>query len=264
MTDLVRIPFHGAEILAVDTDGKPHVILKPIFEAIGLDADQQIRKLQRQPWASTVVTTVQLDGQRRNMVTADMRTLLMALATVPAGRVAESARETLVAYQNEVADVIESYWTRGASVNPRATAAQLDDVIDQAHRQARLLQTINGLVDPKWLEANARELVSRALGKELELPAELMPLYVPDFLKGKGLDAGEISSVQSWFGRRVVEMGQANGIALPELRPRQLTDGTMRETRAWTQEHLPLFEDVWETHYAERYARPMFMAGGAR
>lgn len=55
----------------------------------------------------------------REYVTVDVRTFLMLLATVPVARVAESIRSKLVAYQREIADVIEQYWTRGRVVNPR-------------------------------------------------------------------------------------------------------------------------------------------------
>lgn len=262
---VVRIPFHGGEILAVDINGKPNVILKPVFESIGLDADRQIAKVRRQSWATTALTAVvAADGKSREMVAADMRTFFMALATITVTRVAEEARPRLIAYQNEVADVIEAYWTRGGAINPRATEAQLDEIINRAQDQAHLLVTLRGLVDGQWLEIEARELIARAMGKELELPDHMRPLYVPDFLKGKGLDPNDITSIQSWFGRRVVEMGEANGLHLPELRARKLQDGTMRETRAWIREHLPIFEQVWETHYAERFARPMFMIGGAQ
>lgn len=120
MSEIVHIPFHGDDLMAVDRHGRPHVVLKPAFEAIGLDADQQIRKVQRQPWATTGVTTVvAADGRVRDMVTADVRTFLMALATIPTSRVAEQARTKLVAYQSEVADVIEAYWTTGRVANPR-------------------------------------------------------------------------------------------------------------------------------------------------
>ncbi|MER7278336.1 phage antirepressor N-terminal domain-containing protein [Dactylosporangium sp. NPDC000244] len=128
MNTIVRIPFHGSEVLAVDVDGKPNVVLKPAFEAIGLDADQQIRKLKRQTWAGTGVTTVPTAGGVQQMVTADLRTFLMALATIPASRVNEAARPLLVAYQSEVADAIEAYWTQGGAINPRATDAQIEQV----------------------------------------------------------------------------------------------------------------------------------------
>lgn len=126
MSSIVRVPFRGDEILTVDHAGKPHVILKPSFEAIGLDADRQIKKVQRQPWATTSVTAVVAgDGKLREMVTADVRTFLMALAMVPVARVTEHVRPKLIAYQAEVADVIEQYWTRGKVVNPRMVAGSV-------------------------------------------------------------------------------------------------------------------------------------------
>lgn len=123
MTEIVPIPFHGDSVLTVEHDGKPHIILKPAFEAIGLDAARQVAKIQRQPWATTAVTAVvAADGKVRDMVTADVRTFLMALATIPVARVAAHVRPKLVEYQSEVADAIEAYWTKGSVINPRAVA----------------------------------------------------------------------------------------------------------------------------------------------
>lgn len=110
--DLVPVQFHGDTIYAVKVNDRPHVILKPAFEAIGLDADRQIANIQKQPWSCTAVTAVQASGQVRNMITADLRSFLMALATIPATRVAEHVRPKLIDYQREVADVIEAHFTR--------------------------------------------------------------------------------------------------------------------------------------------------------
>lgn len=120
-----------------------------------------------------------------------------------------------------------------------------------------------GLLDRGWAAGKAQLRVARVMGEEPELPAEVAPLYVPDFLKGKGLTKKEIKSVESWFGRRAVEMGEANGFDNPVLRPTEQTNGSIRETRAWRGEHLPLFEMVWDTYYAEKFARPMVLELGA-
>lgn len=45
------------------------------------------------------------------IITCDVRTFLMALATIHPGKVAEHVRPTLIAYQCEVADVIEAHFT---------------------------------------------------------------------------------------------------------------------------------------------------------
>lgn len=272
-TDIVRIPFHGGDVLAVEVDGQPHIVLKPAFEAIGLDADQQVRKVQRQPWACTVVTTVQVGDQRRSMIAADVRTFLMALATIPASRVAEQVRPVLVAYQREVADVIEAHFMKRAAVRPDVAderlATALPELGQAAVARARILMlgtaVETGLLDRGWASSKTHLIAARTLGEEPDLPAELAPLYVPDFLKGKGLGGRGVTSVQSWFGRRAVEMGEANGLNVPALRPTEQPNGTIRETRAWRREHLPLFELVWDTHYAEKYDRPLALElGGTR
>ncbi len=119
--DLVHVPFRDGEILAVEMGGRPWIVLRPAFAAIGLQADRQIEKLRSQHWATTCVTQVVADDDRvRDMIVSDVRTFLMALATIPASRVSDSVRPVLEAYQSEVADAIEAYWTRGVAVNPRS------------------------------------------------------------------------------------------------------------------------------------------------
>jgi hypothetical protein len=154
VTEIVRIPFHGDSVLTVEHDGKPYVILKPAFEAIGLDADRQIKKIQQQHWARTSVTDVRgSDGRPREMVTADVRTFLMALATIPVARVAEHVRGKLVEYQAEVADAIEAYWTRGQVFNPRLVAGSMyephtftwDEVCAKLRQSFGITLTVNEL-----------------------------------------------------------------------------------------------------------------------
>lgn len=110
--EMVTIAFHGDELIVTDIDGKPHILLKPAFESIGLQPHQQISNMQEQPWSTTRVTrVVAADGKPRNMVVSDVRSFLMHLATIPVSRVAEHVRPKLIDYQCEVADVIEAHFT---------------------------------------------------------------------------------------------------------------------------------------------------------
>lgn len=113
--DLVPIQFHGDTLYAVEVNGKPHIILRPAFESLGLTAHMQIDRIQKQPWArtaSTPVTRVRAgEGVVSHMITADIRSFLMHLATIPVSRVAEHVRPKLIDYQREVADVIEAHFT---------------------------------------------------------------------------------------------------------------------------------------------------------
>jgi len=128
MTELATIPFHGDELLAVEIDGKVHVVLRPAFEAIGVDADRQVKNLQAQHWACTSVTAVQVGDQVRNMITADVRSFLMQLATIPLSRVAEHVRPKLADYQREVADVIEAYFTGGRRTHTEPNTASWEEL----------------------------------------------------------------------------------------------------------------------------------------
>ena len=120
MSEIVHIPFHGDDLLAIDIEGNPYVALKPALECIGVDAKRQISKLAGKSWARTALVPVR-DSAGRQQVTnvADLRTFLMLLATIDERRVAEHVRAKLIAYQSEVADVIEAYWLRGRAQNPR-------------------------------------------------------------------------------------------------------------------------------------------------
>lgn len=113
MTEIVTIPFHNGEVLAVEADGKPRVILRPALEHLGVDYSTQLAKLRRRSWASVGLCPTQ--DQYRDMVTVDVRTFLMLLATIDESRVAPEVRSLLVAYQNEVADVIDRHFNRDGS-----------------------------------------------------------------------------------------------------------------------------------------------------
>ena len=101
-------------------------------------------------------TTTQLpgDAQRRTHTTVNVRTFLMLLATINENNVHPDKRELLIAYQSEVADVVEAYWRDGVVVNSR--------VVD--HRPTGL-DAVQALLDEvRRMEtevAEARELAQR-------------------------------------------------------------------------------------------------------
>ncbi|MFG2001771.1 phage antirepressor N-terminal domain-containing protein [Spirillospora sp. NPDC048911] len=144
MTELQSFDFHGDRILLLDVQGQPEIVLKPALEALGVDYWRQIEKLRRRSWAATHLRGVQVPDQvqRREMVTCDVRTFLMLLATIDETKVAERIRPKLIAYQSEVADAIHDYWTKGRATNPRVlhdrepltfTWEELAAVLSQRH-----------------------------------------------------------------------------------------------------------------------------------
>lgn len=144
MSEIVRIPFHGSEVLAVDIDEKPHAIFRPVVESMGLAYSSQLQRLKRQPWASVVVINTQMPGaaQTREVVAVPTRTLAMWLATIPVSRVNEQARPLLEAYQREVADAIDAYWAKGGAINPRASREQLQEIAATAEARSEVLDEL--------------------------------------------------------------------------------------------------------------------------
>lgn len=119
-TEIIHIDLSVGGVEAIMVDGKPHIALRPAIESLGLDWKNQHEKLKTRSWASVVQKTMQLpgDSQARLHTLAPVRTFLMLLATINENRVSEAARPVLVAFQNETADAIEAYWSRGGAVNP--------------------------------------------------------------------------------------------------------------------------------------------------
>lgn len=111
MSELVHVPFNGENLLLVDVNGKPYVVLRPALEAIGLHVATQMEKLRKRSWATVrSERTVASDGKVRDMTVCDVRTFLMLLATIDENLVSPNVQPKLIAYQAEVADVIDSYW----------------------------------------------------------------------------------------------------------------------------------------------------------
>lgn len=246
MNDLVRIPFHGTEILAVDIDGKPAVILKPFVENLGLDFDSQREKLTKRSWAATGLNRVQVyyQGQRREVLAVDVRTALMLLATIDENRVSPEARPLLVAYQAEVADVIESYWTQGGAINPRATADQLTVLAARAEVQTRVLRNLSGIVDRAWLEAKARHVAARALGEEPEVDPARRPITVGDYLMERGMAGVALRSLSPKFGKRV-KAAYIKATGRTPSTVERFVDNALRQVAVYTERDRPLFDQVW-------------------
>lgn len=245
-------------------DGQPHVILKPAIDDLGLAYSPQLRKLKTRSWGTVTETvTVAEDGKPRSMAATTVRSFLMLLANVNENRVAEEVRPTLVAFQNETADAIEAYWTQGGAINPRATEGQLDSLISRAKQQAEVLSILSGIVAPEWLETKGRLVAARALGEEPEVDPLDIPLYVPDFLKAKGLRRREIESVQSWFGRRAAAIYTAQTGEDIGTRQSDLPNGSVRETKAWTERQRTVFEETWDRYYADQFPTQLGLDGAA-
>lgn len=247
---IVAIPFHGQTVQSVEVDGKPHVVFRPLVESIGLDYRSQSRRLSGKSWAGMVKMTIPSKGGPQETTCIDVRTLTMWLATIDENRVSEEARPLVIAYQNEVADAIESYWTQGGAINPRATEHQINALIRQSQMQMELCQAAKGLIRAEHLEAKARIILARGLGEAPELDEETRPLYTADFLKGKNLSSKKMRSIAGVFGKRMKAAYTLEYGREPEKYPLNLPNGQVRQVNAYTESDRPLMERVWDKYYA--------------
>lgn len=244
----VRVP---GSSLPIYTDGRRLAALKPIADYFGLDWSSQLAKLKGKSWATMAnFTTVGADGKNRDMTGGDRKTLTMWLATLDENRVRADKRAELIAYQSEAADALDRYFHEGAAINPRATEHQLNAIIYQARAQMELCQAAQGLIHPDHLEAKARVILARGMGENAELDADRRPLYTQDFLKSKNLSQKKLRSVAGMFGKRVKAAYIEEHGAEPQMYPLDLSNGQVREVRAYTESDRPLLERVWQQFYA--------------
>lgn len=253
MNELVRIPFHGNHILAVDVDGTPMVAMKPVCEQLGIQWEAQLKRLKRQPWTCMSVMDTQLPGdtQSRAVTFVDRRTFTMWLATIETSRLKnEATKNLLTAYQREAADALDAYFNEGAAINPRATEHQVNALIRQSQMRMELLQAAKGLIHKDHLEAKARVVMAQGLGEAPQLDPARTPLYTQDFLREKNLSAKKLRSISGTFGKRVkaayiLEHGED-----PKKYHLNLANGQTRAVNAYTEADRPLMETVFKKHYA--------------
>lgn len=172
-TELATIPVPGSDATLVATlvGGKPFVALKPMCEALGIDAWTQQRKLNGKSWATTsMMTAVAADGKPREMFMIDRRTMTMWLATIDENRVAEAALPTVRAFQAEAADALDAYFHDGQAINPRGNLSTFDvlraqiDQIEAAHRTAEEAKAIASKTDARLDAIEGRHGWYSALG----------------------------------------------------------------------------------------------------
>ncbi|MEV6436293.1 phage antirepressor N-terminal domain-containing protein [Streptomyces anulatus] len=123
----VTVPLSTGALQTVQHEGTPRIVFRPAVEHIGLAWSAQLQKLKHRSWFNRVdIDTVADDGKVRPMVTVDVPTFLMWLATVNETKVAPEARPVLVAYQRETAQAIYGYWTQGIALRREGDRPQLN------------------------------------------------------------------------------------------------------------------------------------------
>lgn len=123
---LTPVHFHEHTLLTFQHNGQPHVVMKPIVEAIGLDWASQYTRLQRDAVLSAsivVTTTVAEDGKHREMIALPLKLLNGWLFGIDSSRVKPEIRATIDTYKRECYDALYAYWHLGEAKNPRQSDA---------------------------------------------------------------------------------------------------------------------------------------------
>lgn len=250
-TTVATIPFHGTDVQSVEIDGKPHAIFKPMVETLGLGYSSQMQKLKGKSWTcmTKIVTQLPGDAQSREHTVIDLRTLTMWLATIDENRVSEEARPLVIAYQAEVADAIEAYWSKGGAINPRADEHQLNAILRQSQMQMELCQIAKGLIRQEHLEAKARVILARGLGEAPQLDPLDRPLYAQQFLKEKNLSRKQMTSKAGVFGKRLKKAYTEKYGREPEKYDLDMSNGQVRPVNAYTEADRPLMNQVWAEYF---------------
>lgn len=138
---------NGVDIITVDKDGETYVPIKPVCDALGIDAKSQRAKLQEDEFfASTgvIITSVAADEKEREMFCIRLRDVYGWLATINPGKVAPEAREAVTHYRRECYDVLYEHFT-----------CSMRRTIETNNAEIELLRQINSAITEEK-EAKAR------------------------------------------------------------------------------------------------------------
>lgn len=120
-SSIVTVQFHGQTLVTTQHNGEPHVAMRPIVEAIGLDWQAQLQRIKRHPVLAqgVVMITTPSDGGTQETNCLPLKLLNGWLFGIDTNRVKPEIRETILMYQRECYDALYRYWHEGQATNPR-------------------------------------------------------------------------------------------------------------------------------------------------
>lgn len=109
---LIPVTFLEDTLVLVAHNAHPHVVMKPLVTAMGLDWRSQHVKIGEK-FGSTMVeiTTVAEDGKLRTMICLPLRKLPGWLYSLNPGKLNDALRPKVIRYQDECDEVLWKHWT---------------------------------------------------------------------------------------------------------------------------------------------------------
>ena len=148
---------NGVDIVTVERDGEIFVPIKPICDAIGINADGQRIKLRDDEFFNStteIISVVAADGKEREMYCIHLRDVYGWLATINPGKVATEAREAVSRYRRECYDVLYDHFT-----------GSMRRTIETNNAEIELLKKINDAITEEKVAKSRRKKAEEALDK---------------------------------------------------------------------------------------------------
>lgn len=128
--NVLKVPFFGTELLLVEHNDQPYVVMRNVVEGIGLAWQSQYEKITHKFKSSvTEIVTVAQDGKKRSMTCMKLRKFPAWLYTINPNKVSSERKERVIAYQEECDEVLWQYWTTGIATREQVKArlAEIDE-----------------------------------------------------------------------------------------------------------------------------------------
>lgn len=174
--ELKTIDFHGDKIETFEAGGDRWVAMRRICENLGMAWQRQAAKLeaQKEKFNCHLMGTVAEDGKTREMVAIPTRKLALWLACINPNKVAAHVRPKLERYQEECADALNDYWTKGHASRDGFDAERAFKLFERAMERmerlearldeadaARAVERERAQVEDKFREDRRRSAVNR-------------------------------------------------------------------------------------------------------
>lgn len=162
---LVKFNFHGDELdVATTPDGEHWVVLARLCDPLGVDVNNQRKKLLSLPWACTVIITAHdASGRNQELFCVNLRSVAGWLFTLNAGKVRPEVREKLIRYQRECAEALADHFLGKRGALPEGAMSK-EDVQRMAMRYASKMS---------FLEAEKRRVQAELTDVKAELDKAL-------------------------------------------------------------------------------------------
>ena len=216
-----HIPFHEDELYAIvdERTGKEYVLPKPMADMFGLAWNGQLAKFRKSQLFSKGMQKMCIPspGGEQEAILLERRFVHAWLLSIDAKRLPVALQEKLLRYQEECADVLDAYFTKGVAVNPRGTEVTgpwdtLAQMVESGRRQALEIHALkeeqdrqkDGLIASQQKAIEALQQASLANNKADIALEEVHRTTVEVFILGNKLlpqfPMSEWGRIGAWLG----------------------------------------------------------------